>query len=56
MSAVVMLEFLAIAVGIMPEDGNYFDLVSLMLEAILSGLITNPSIPGNYYFLFIFNF
>jgi hypothetical protein len=58
MSAIVMLEFLAIAVGIMPEDGNYFEHVSLMLESILSGVITNPTISGNikFYSFITFNF
>ena len=49
MSDIVMLEFLAIAVGLMPEDGNYFDHISLMLESLLSAIITNHYIPGNKY-------
>ena len=46
MSNAVMLEHLAIALGLMPEDGNYFEHVSCMMESILSAVICNPSIPG----------
>jgi hypothetical protein len=41
------IELLAVAVGWMPIDGNYFEHISWMMEALLSAFINNINIPGN---------